>query len=69
MRQLDRVITQGPVNFGQFSRRVIRLDPLNPLGVVDLCTEVKGMGLRSVVAIVCLGNHDGEHLALGARER
>ena len=69
MRQLHRVVAKGPVDLGQFGLGIVRLDLFDPLVVVDLGPEVIGMSLRSVMATVGLGHHDGQHLALGPRQR
>lgn len=63
--ELDSVVTQSTVDFGELGFGVIGLDLLDPLCVFDLDTEVITMGFRSVDAAVSLGDDDSQHLALG----
>ena len=63
------MVTKGPVDLGQFGLGIVRFDLFDPPGVVDLGPEVIGMSLSSVMAPVGLGHHDGQHLALGPRQR
>ena len=62
------MIAQGPVDFAEGGARIVRLDLVDPGGIVDLSPEVVGMGLYSVVAVVCLRDDHGEHFALGPGE-
>ena len=63
------MLAQGPVDIGEVGLGVVRLDPLDPPGVVDLGPEVVGVLLYSVVTVVGIGHHEREHLPLRARKR
>lgn len=67
-RELHRMIAERPIDRRELGRRVVALDSLNPIGVVDLSTEVEGVCLRSVMATVGFGNDDRHHLALRTRQ-
>ena len=69
LRQLDGMIAQGPIDLGQLGLGIVRLDLLDPGGVLDLGPEVIGMGLDSVPAAVGLGHYDGQHLTLSPCQR
>lgn len=67
-RELHRMIAERPIDRRKLGRRIVALDSLNPIGVVDLSTEVEGVCLRSVVTAVGFGNDDRHHLALRTRQ-
>jgi hypothetical protein len=62
------VLAQGTVNIGEVRPDVVRLDLLDPPGVVDLGPEVVGVLLYSVVAVVGFRYHNRKHLALRTRK-
>ena len=62
--QLFRVGAERLVRPGEGSRAPVLLDPVCVFLVMDLFTEVVGMRLYSVEALVGLGDHRGQHLAL-----
>lgn len=68
-RKLHGVVTQRAVDGGEFRGAIVRLDRVNPFGVVDLSPEVVGVGFRSVVTLVGTRDDHREHLPLGARQR
>lgn len=67
--QFFRPRAQCLVNLGQARIAPVFLERLGLPGVLDFITEVRPMGLGSVMATVGGGNHCGQHLPLCARER
>ena len=66
--KLDDVVEHRPVPAGELGAPVVRLDRLDqrsaPGFFLDLGTEVLGVRLDSVVAVVSPGDDDRDHLAL-----
>ena len=67
--QFFRPCAQCLVNLGQAGLAPVFLERLGLPSVLDFITEVRPMGLGSVMATVGGGNHCGQHLPLCARER
>ena len=68
-RQLDGVVAQGAVRFGQVRPAMVVDELLRERLVVGLPTEVPRMVNRSVIALVDVAHHGGEHLAAGGLQR
>ena len=68
-RQFFRPRAQCLVNLSQAGLAPVFFERFCLLGVLDFITEVRPMGLGSVMATVGGGNHCGQHLPLCARER
>ena len=62
-------VAQGADHLGQLGVAIIRLDLVDPLGVVDLNPEVVSVRDRSVVALVGVRDDDSQHLPLSAGQR
>ena len=63
------MIAERAVHRAELSLRIVRLNLLNPCAVFNLSPEITCMRLDSVMAIVCLGYHNGQHFSLGTRQR
>jgi hypothetical protein len=67
-RQLDRIITEGPITILQIRLAIVDGQLLGNRRISGLPTEVPCMGKRSVVAGVGVADHGCQHLPLRGSE-